>query len=106
MLVSGGKGKKIKIWNPKDGNLLKTLESDEMGEVNALSITDDSKKIVAIGTENKLHIWKGFELQFILDKYINVEKIFISQKENYITFKYYDLTYKTYHLSIEEKKIS
>ena len=50
MLVSGGKGRNIKIWNPNVGNLLKTLESDEMGEINALSITDDSKKIIAIGT--------------------------------------------------------
>lgn len=49
MLVSGGNGKKIKIWNPKDGNLVKTLESEEMGEINAISISNDNQKIFAIG---------------------------------------------------------
>lgn len=46
LLISGGKDKTIKIWNPQNGSLLTTI-NDVVGKIQSLRITSDNKTIVA-----------------------------------------------------------
>jgi hypothetical protein len=70
ILVTGGKGKTIRLWNIKSGQLLKVLRPpiapNEEGEIYSLSISPDGSSIAAGGHTG--YTWDRFFSVYIFDR--------------------------------------
>ncbi|MBC7527189.1 MAG: WD40 repeat domain-containing protein [Chthonomonadaceae bacterium] len=58
ILVTAGADKKVKIWNPTDGKLIKEIEAHE-GVVTQVAVSPDGKTIVTAGAAKKIKIWNA-----------------------------------------------
>lgn len=56
LLVSGGDDQRIKIWDLKTGQLLRTL-TDHQGSISALAISPNNKWLVSGSSDRSIKIW-------------------------------------------------
>jgi len=55
--VSGGADKKVNLWNYDEGS--KYFEGlGHSGAVNAVRISPDEQRIISVGTEGGIYVWK------------------------------------------------
>jgi len=60
VFVSGANDKLVKVWNYDGGNLLATGEGHSSG-ITRLKISPDQQRIVSVGAEGAIFIWKMLE---------------------------------------------
>ncbi|MBW4616528.1 MAG: WD40 repeat domain-containing protein [Desmonostoc vinosum HA7617-LM4] len=56
MLVSGSSDNKIRLWNPRTGDPLRTLSNHE-GDVKAIAISPDGQLLLSGGADKTIKIW-------------------------------------------------
>ncbi len=64
ILVTAGADKKIKIWNPADGKLIKEIEASD-GTVNSVLVSPDGKTILTAGSDKKVKLWNAADGKLI-----------------------------------------
>lgn len=56
VLVTAGADKKVKLWNPEDGKLIKEIAAHE-GTVNTIALSPNGKVLATGGADKKVKLW-------------------------------------------------
>jgi len=68
-LISGGRDKSIRLWNPTTGTLLKTVENAHIGWITSVAYSRNENLIASCCWDYKIKIWdaKTLKLKFAID---------------------------------------